>query len=169
MEKLGLEPGPRFTWSMDEVGGVEVMANRTGYTGEDGAELMVPAEDAVALWDVVLERGAKPAGLGARDTLRLEASLPLHGNDITPETDAISAGFGWATALDKEFTGVDELRRIKEEGPFAQARLVRDGGEGDPAAGHGDRRRRRGDVGHALADAGDRDRHGLRRRRQCRA
>jgi aminomethyltransferase len=117
MEALGLEPGPRFTWTMDEVGGVEVMAKRTGYTGEDGAELMVPAEDAGALWDHVLERGAKPAGLGARDTLRLEASLPLHGNDITPETDAISAGFGWASALDKEFTGVEELRRIKEAGP----------------------------------------------------
>jgi len=117
MGALGLEPGPRFTWTMDEVGDVEVMANRTGYTGEDGAELMAPAEDAGALWDHVLERGAKPAGLGARDTLRLEASLPLHGNDITPETDAISAGFGWATALDKEFTGVEELRRIKEAGP----------------------------------------------------
>jgi glycine cleavage system T protein (aminomethyltransferase) len=117
MAKLGLEAGPRFTWSMDEVGGIEVMANRTGYTGEDGAELMVPAEDAVALWELVLERGATPAGLGARDTLRLEASLPLHGNEITPETDAISAGFAWATALDKEFTGVEELRRIKGAGP----------------------------------------------------
>ena len=117
MERMELEPGPRFTWTMDEVGGIEVMANRTGYTGEDGAELMVPAEDAGALWDLVLERGAKPAGLGARDTLRLEASLPLHGNDITPETDAISAGFGWATALEKDFTGVEELRRIKDVGP----------------------------------------------------
>jgi aminomethyltransferase len=117
LARLGLEPRPRFTWSMDEFDGIEVMANRTGYTGEDGVELMVPAEDAGALWDVVVARGAKPAGLGARDTLRLEASLPLHGNDISPDTDAISAGFGWATALDKEFTGVEQLRQIKETGP----------------------------------------------------
>jgi aminomethyltransferase len=65
----------------------------------------------------VLERGAKPCGLGARDTLRLEVCYPLHGNDITPDTDAISAGLGWACALGKEFTGVAELRRIKEGGP----------------------------------------------------
>jgi glycine cleavage system T protein (aminomethyltransferase) len=59
----------------------------------------------------------KPCGLGARDTLRLEVCYPLHGNDITPATDAISAGLGWACALDKDFTGVGELRRIKQEGP----------------------------------------------------
>jgi aminomethyltransferase len=102
---------------MTDLDGIEVMVNRTGYTGEEGCELMVPAEDGGALWDRILERGAKPCGLGARDTLRLEASLPLHGNDISPQTDAISAGFGWACALDKEFTGVGELRRIKAEGP----------------------------------------------------
>ena len=70
-----------------------------------------------ALWDAVVARGATPCGLGARDTLRLEMCYPLHGNDITAETDAISAGLGWACALDKEFTGAEELRRIKEEGP----------------------------------------------------
>ena len=85
--------------------------------GEKGVELMVMDEDAVALWDAVLERGAMPAGLGARDTLRLEVCYPLHGNDIGPETDAISAGLGWVCALDKDFTGVEELRRIKAEGP----------------------------------------------------
>ena len=63
-----------------------------------------------------------PCGLGARDTLRLEVCYPLHGNDITPDTDAISAGLGWACALDKEFTGVDELRRVKADGPTRQAR-----------------------------------------------
>src|ERR671939_471389 len=60
---------------------------------------------------------AKPCGLGARDTLRLEVCYPLHGNDITPETDAISAGLGWVCAIDTEFTGVEKLRRIKEAGP----------------------------------------------------
>jgi aminomethyltransferase len=75
------------------------------------------AEDAVHLWDAVLARAVVPCGLGARDTLRLEAGYALHGNDITPETDAISAGLGWTCALDKEFSGVRELRRIKDEGP----------------------------------------------------
>src|SRR5207244_8100165 len=73
--------------------------------------------DAVGLWNAELECGAQPCGLGARDTLRLEGCYPLHGNDISPETDAISAGLGWVCALDKEFTGVEELRRVKEEGP----------------------------------------------------
>jgi aminomethyltransferase len=75
------------------------------------------AEDAGALWDAVLARGVVPCGLGARDTLRLEVCYPLHGNDIGPDTDAISAGLGWACALEKEFEGVDVLRRAKEEGP----------------------------------------------------
>jgi aminomethyltransferase len=93
------------------------VVNRTGYTGEDGCELLCMAEDAVRLWDAVLERGVTPCGLGARDTLRLEACYPLHGNDISPDTDAISAGLGWTCALEKDFTGVEELRRIKEQGP----------------------------------------------------
>jgi aminomethyltransferase len=107
---------------MGEIDGVEVMVNRTGYTGEDGCELLCMSEDAVMLWDAVLERGVVPCGLGARDTLRLEVCYPLHGNDIGPETDAISAGLGWACALDKEFEGVDVLRRVKAEGP--ERRLV---------------------------------------------
>jgi aminomethyltransferase len=116
-ERLGLPAERPFTWSMDEVDGIEVMVNRTGYTGEPGCELCVPSEDAAALWDRVVDRGATPCGLGARDSLRLEVCYPLHGNDITPETDAISAGLGWVCALDKEFTGVEALRRIREAGP----------------------------------------------------
>jgi len=116
--KLGLQPAKQFTFSEEVIDGVEAMVNRTGYTGEDGCELLCMAEDAVALWDAVLARGVTPCGLGARDTLRLEASLPLHGNDIGPGTDPIEAGLGWACALDtKEFTGADVLRRIKAEGP----------------------------------------------------
>jgi aminomethyltransferase len=98
------------------------MVNRTGYTGEDGCELLCMSEDAVRLWDAVLERGVVPCGLGARDSLRLEVCYPLHGNDIGPDTDAISAGLGWACALDKDFEGVAVLRRVKEEGP--ERRLV---------------------------------------------
>jgi aminomethyltransferase len=93
------------------------MVNRTGYTGEEGVELLVVADEAAALWDAVLERGATPCGLGARDSLRLEVCYPLHGNDIGPDRDAISGGLGWVCVLDKDFTGADELRRVKEEGP----------------------------------------------------
>jgi aminomethyltransferase len=117
LERLGLPEAPAFTFAVGEVGGVACTVNRTGYTGEQGVELLVEAGAATELWDNVLERGVVPCGLGARDTLRLEVCYPLHGNDITPETDAISAGLGWVCALDKDFTGADELRRIKEAGP----------------------------------------------------
>jgi aminomethyltransferase len=117
LERLGLPDAPAFTHEMGELDGIEVMIGRTGYTGEAGVELCCAEEDAPALWDAVLARGAVPCGLGARDTLRLEVCYPLHGNDITPETDAISAGLGWACALGKDFSGVEALRRIREEGP----------------------------------------------------
>jgi aminomethyltransferase len=117
LEHLELSEAPAFTHEMGEIDGVEVMICRTGYTGEQGVELCCAAEDAPELWDAVVARGATPCGLGARDTLRLEVCYPLHGNDIGPETDAISAGLGWACALAKEFTGVDVLRRIRDAGP----------------------------------------------------
>jgi glycine cleavage system T protein (aminomethyltransferase) len=117
IERLGLPEAKHFTFAEGEIDGIQCMVNRTGYTGEPGCEILVMAEDAGDLWDRVLERGAVPCGLGARDTLRLEASLPLHGNDITPDTDAISAGLGWCCALDKEFTGAAELRAVKARGP----------------------------------------------------
>jgi aminomethyltransferase len=117
IERLGLAPAPWNSFAEETIDGVQCMVNRTGYTGEDGCELLCMAEDAVQLWDGVLARGVVPCGLGARDTLRLEAGYALHGNDITPDTDAISAGLGWTCALDKEFSGVEELRRVKAEGP----------------------------------------------------
>jgi aminomethyltransferase len=117
IERLGLEPAPMFTFAETEIDGIACMVNRTGYTGEEGCELLTMAGDGVELWNRVLQRGATPCGLGARDTLRLEASLPLHGQDITPETDAISAGLGWACKLDKEFSGAQPLREIKARGP----------------------------------------------------
>ena len=118
LERLELDEAPPFTHRMGELGGVEVMICRTGYTGEKGVELCCAAEDAVELWDAVVARGAVPCGLGARDTLRLEVCYPLHGNDITTETDPISAGLGWACDLTKEFTGVDVIRRVREDGPL---------------------------------------------------
>ena len=162
LERLGLDPAPPFSFAEGEVGGVTCMVNRTGYTGELGVELMVMADDADELWNSVLERGVTPCGLGARDSLRLEVCYPLHGNDIGPDTDAISAGLGWVCALDKDFTGVEELRRIDDERARTASRGLRDGGAGRPASGHADRRGRRGHVGHALADARPGNRHGLR-------
>ncbi|HZS29629.1 MAG TPA: glycine cleavage system aminomethyltransferase GcvT [Gaiellaceae bacterium] len=122
IERLGLPAAKPFTFAETTIDGVEVMVNRTGYTGEDGCELLCMSEDAARLWDAVLDRGVVPCGLGARDTLRLEVCYPLHGNDIGPDTDAISAGLGWACALDTQFEGVQALRQVKEEGP--ERRLV---------------------------------------------
>jgi aminomethyltransferase len=117
LERLELPEAPAFTHHIGELDGIEVMICRTGYTGETGVELCCAEEDAAELWDAVLGRGAVPCGLGARDTLRLEVCYPLHGNDITTDTDPISAGLGWACELGKAFTGVNVLRTIREEGP----------------------------------------------------
>jgi len=117
IERLGLPEANAFTFAETDIDGIQCMANRTGYTGEEGCELLVMAEDAPALWERVLGRGVVPCGLGARDTLRLEVCFPLHGQDITPDTDAISAGLGWCCDLDKEFSGAQELREVKARGP----------------------------------------------------
>jgi aminomethyltransferase len=117
LDRLGLEHGTAFTWEMGSVDGIEVMINRTGYTGEEGVELACSPEDAPALWDAIVARGVKPCGLGARDTLRLEVCYPLHGNDIGPQWDAVSSGLGWVCALETEFTGAEVLREIKAAGP----------------------------------------------------
>src|SRR5438034_737459 len=117
IERLGLDSGSAFTFAEGEIDGVTCLIARTGYTGEEGVELLVAAGHAAELWDAVVGRGATPCGLGARDTLRLEVCYPLHGNDIGPDTDAISAGLGWVCALDKDFAGAEVLRDIKERGP----------------------------------------------------
>jgi aminomethyltransferase len=114
--RLDVDVDP-FTFRGDDVLGVRCLVAGTGYTGERGCELGCDPDDAGDLWDAILERGITPCGLGARDTLRLEACYPLHGNDIAPERTPIEAGLGWACALEKDFTGVDVLRRQKEEGP----------------------------------------------------
>ena len=116
LELLGTDVAP-FTFREDEVLGVRCVVCGTGYTGERGCELLCAPADAVALWDRVLERGVVPCGLGARDTLRLEACYPLHGQDLTEERTPIEAGLGWACALAKEFPGVETLRRQRDEGP----------------------------------------------------
>jgi aminomethyltransferase len=89
----------------------------TGYTGEDGVELAVPAERAGEVWDRLLEAGVQPAGLGARDTLRLEAGLPLHGHELGPGITPLQAGLGWVIGWDKDdFRGRKALEAEKEAG-----------------------------------------------------
>jgi aminomethyltransferase len=86
------------------------VVSRTGYTGEDGIEVILPAELAVTLADQLIARGAKPCGLGARDTLRLEAAMPLYGHELSEDTDPLQAGLGWAVKLDKgDFIGRDAI------------------------------------------------------------
>lgn len=110
-----------FALGEAELGGVRVTAARTGYTGEDGFELFVANADAPRLWAALLEAGAShgiaPAGLGARDTLRLEAALSLYGNDIDETTNPYEARLGWVVKLDHDFLGRAALERIKAEGP----------------------------------------------------
>ena len=97
--------------------GASLLVARTGYTGEDGAECIVSADRAADLWDALLEAGAAPCGLGARDTLRLEAALPLHGNDIDATTNPYEAGLGFAISLDDgaPFTGRAALEAARAE------------------------------------------------------
>ena len=101
-----------------DVAGARAMISRTGYTGEDGFELYLSSDDAPRVWRELLEAGATPTGLGARDTLRLEAGMCLYGNELDPETTPLEAGIGFAVHLDKEqeFIGQDALKREKEEG-----------------------------------------------------
>jgi len=109
---------PRFSLGQGECAGVKWWAARTGYTGEDGFELFVEAPDARKVWDVFIAEGVQPVGLGARDTLRLEARLCLYGNDIDQTTTPYEAGLGWVVKLDKgtNFVGRDALVKQKEQG-----------------------------------------------------
>jgi aminomethyltransferase len=93
--------------------------SRTGYTGEDGLEIMVGAAQAGQLWEELLARGCKPCGLGARDTLRLEAAMPLYGHELNEEIDPFQAGLGWAVKLDKgDFVGREALLRRRQDAPL---------------------------------------------------
>jgi aminomethyltransferase len=93
----------------------DCLISRTGYTGEDGVEVVVPAELGIPLWEELITRGAKPCGLGARDTLRLEAAMPLYGHELTEETTPFQAGLNWAVKMDKgSFVGQEALRKRKD-------------------------------------------------------
>jgi aminomethyltransferase len=96
-----------------KVAGRDALVCGTGYTGEDGLELLLAPGDAVAVWDALVEAGATPAGLGARDTLRLEACFHLYGNDLSEDRNPIEAGLKWAVKLDTDFIGADALRAFE--------------------------------------------------------
>jgi aminomethyltransferase len=108
-----------FQWTEGTIAGIPVRVARTGYTGEDGFELFCPAERGAKLWDALITAGRpmglEPVGLGARDTLRLEAGLPLYGHELTDEIGPVQAGYGWSVKIDKgEFLGRDVLARHKQ-------------------------------------------------------
>ena len=113
---------PRFGLVESELAGIAVLAARTGYTGEDGFEFFVATNDAASLWDALNEagaaRGVEPVGLGARDTLRLEAALPLYGHELGTEITPLEAGLGWAVKEARGgFPGAEALAAERAAGP----------------------------------------------------
>ncbi|MFN5514878.1 MAG: glycine cleavage system aminomethyltransferase GcvT [Cyanobacteriota bacterium] len=116
--EINLETLPRFGHLQTELAGETLFIARTGYTGEDGAEIMVSPAGGRRLWTRLLELGAVPCGLGARDTLRLEAAMALYGQDLTPNTTPLEAGLGWVVQLQSgaDFIGRSALLAQKEGG-----------------------------------------------------
>ena len=115
------------------IAGVDALVCGTGYTGEDGVELLLPPDSAGRVWDALVGDGATPVGLGARDTLRLEVCFHLYGNDLSEDRNPIEAGLGWACKLDTNFIGADALRGFEPAQtlvPFAFT------GEGIPRPGN---------------------------------
>ncbi|MDE0066629.1 MAG: glycine cleavage system aminomethyltransferase GcvT [Acidimicrobiaceae bacterium] len=108
----------RFRVALVEIAGCEVLVAGTGYTGEDGLEIAVESDAASTIWSLIVGAGITPAGLGARDTLRLEAGLPLHGHELGAGISPLQAGLGWVARLDKgDFRGRDALLAEQQAGP----------------------------------------------------
>ncbi|PKB70424.1 MAG: glycine cleavage system protein T [SAR202 cluster bacterium Io17-Chloro-G6] len=105
-----------FSWAESAIQGAPVLVGRTGYTGEDGFEILAEGKDVVNVWDALTGSGAVPCGLGARDVLRLEAGLPLHGHEIDEQTTPIEAGLDRFVRFDKEYVGSDILKSQQENG-----------------------------------------------------
>lgn len=130
-----------MSWTTVQHDGVDFTVCRTGYTGEKGYELVVPSAIAPQVWDAVMAAGEpfgiRPAGLGARDTLRTEMGYSLHGNDISPQIDPVSAGLSWAIGWKKpdRFPGREALEQIKADGPRRRMRGLRATGRGIPRPG----------------------------------
>ena len=113
----------RFKVAASHFGNIPVTVAGTGYTGEDGVEMAVAVEDAATVWERLMDAGVSPAGLGARDTLRLEAGLPLHGHELGPGITPLQAGLGWVVRWDKgDFRGRAALEAEREAGPRRRLR-----------------------------------------------
>jgi aminomethyltransferase len=108
---------PRFHCCERTVADVPTLVCGTGYTGEDGVELIVAPDRATEVWDALLACGVRPIGLGARDTLRLEACFHLYGNDLSEQWDPIGAGLGWACAEETGFIGSEAIATVRAAGP----------------------------------------------------
>jgi aminomethyltransferase len=120
-----------FQWE-----GVDALAAGTGYTGEDGVEISIPAAAAPELWRAILVAGVTPAGLGARDTLRLEAALPLHGHELGPGITPLQAGLGWVIGWDKpDFRGKAALEAERARGVSRRLRGIATQGRRPPREG----------------------------------
>jgi aminomethyltransferase len=114
---LGIELPPRMRVAAVRVGGRPALACGTGYTGEDGVELLLDPEVAPPIWAELLDAGVVPCGLGARDTLRLEVCFPLYGHELSPERNPIEAGLGWCCAAKPAgFIGSEAVARARREG-----------------------------------------------------
>jgi aminomethyltransferase len=107
----------RLTAVSRRLAGVETLVCATGYTGEEGVELLMDPDSAPALWDELVRRGTTPAGLAARDTLRLEACFHLYGNDLSLERGPIEAGLGWCCREETDFIGAEAVREVRQRGP----------------------------------------------------
>jgi aminomethyltransferase len=138
LEAVGLPAGHEYMSFVEaQLAGAGVVVCRTGYTGERGYELIVRNDAAGDVWDALLEKGADlgvvPCGLGARDTLRTEMGYPLHGQDISSETNPVEAGLGWAVGWKKDaFWGRDVLVAAKDAGPERRLRGLVSLGRGIP-------------------------------------
>ena len=111
----------RFRTTTTSVAGApDVLIAGTGYTGEDGVELLLAPEHAPKVWDALTQNGATPIGLGARDTLRLEVCFHLYGNDLSEDRNPIEAGLGWCCKEDTGFIGSDAIRQAREKGTEQQ-------------------------------------------------
>ncbi len=128
---------PRFEVARVAWGSVDCVVAGTGYTGEDGVEVHVPAQDAAGLWREIVAAGVVPAGLGARDTLRLEAGLPLHGHELGPGITPLQAGLAWVVRFDKgDFRGRDALLAERDRGVARRLRGLLVDGRRPPRAGY---------------------------------
>jgi aminomethyltransferase len=126
----------RFHAAQLTVGGVGALVCGTGYTGEDGVEILCDPGDAPALWDALVAGGAQPCGLAARDTLRLEACYHLYGNELSLQRGPIEAGLGWCCKEDTGFIGADAVRAVRDAGPTERLVPFRLTGPGIPRQGN---------------------------------